>query len=474
MIEHNDESYNLEDTKKFLPETEQKLPNGKVKFAGLTKEEVLAYSTDPTWVKLRWIFFILFWVVWFALLGSAVTIVATANSCPFRPKLEWWETKVVYQVDVERFRDTDGDGVGDLAGVLEKLDHFREMRVEALNLRSSKLLAGDSKLSPKHFKKAIKRQDMNVIIDVPYEMVSNDKQVLVDWLTTFDGVRVYDVPTDADSAKLKEFVETAKQISTDTFESKFIGFLPYAPETLPEELPSTLFRAPLTENPFATQETKQAFLSGLQKESEKNVWPSFLTSDYSSNRLSAIITDLKQLRIAHGMMLLLKSTPFVLYGDELEMDKKNQFMKWNSAANCGFSSNKTVSVGDCTNTANDLTSHGAGNNLVKIYRQLALLRTEPSFAWGALNMNSEATNVVSFVREAPGFDGYLVAANVADKASGSTNFKALHNIPKNGTVSYFYSDSELSAKEFAVGLNVATEKIILKPGELLVVRFDKR
>lgn len=194
MIEHSDESYNLEDTKKFLPETEQKLANGKVKFAGLTKEEVLAYSTDPSWVKLRWIFFVLFWIVWFALLGSAITIVVTANSCPFRPKLEWWEKKIVYQVDVERFRDSDGDGVGDLAGVLEKLDHFREMRVEALNLRSAKLLAGESTLSTKDFKKAIKRQDMNVIIDVPYAVVSNDKQVLVDWLSTFDGVRVYDVP----------------------------------------------------------------------------------------------------------------------------------------------------------------------------------------------------------------------------------------------------------------------------------------
>lgn len=156
------------------------------------------------------------------------------------------------------------------------------------------------------------------------------------------------------------------------------------------------------------------------------------------------------------------------------METKNQFMQWDNSASCGFSSNKTVSVGDCVNTANDLTSHGAGNNLIKIYRQLALLRTEPSFAWGALDVNAEATSVVSFVREAPGFDGYLVAANVAETASGSTNFKALHNIPKNGTVSYFYSDSELSAKEFSIGLNVATEKIILKPGELLVVRFDKR
>lgn len=474
MIEHTDESYNLEDTKKFLPETEPKVVNGKIKFAGLTKEEVLAYSTDPTWVKLRWIFFILFWLVWFALLGSAITIVITASKCPYRPKLEWWERKVVYQLDVERFRDSDGDGVGDLAGVLEKLDHFRELRIEALNLRSSKLLAGESKLAPKYFKKVIKRQDMHVIIDVPYKMISENKEKLSEWLATFDGVRVYDVPADADSADLKNFIETAKQISADTFESKFIGFLPYAPETLPEELPSTLFKAPLTQNPFGSQEAKQAFLSGLVEESEKTVWPSFLTGDYSADRLSTIITDKKQLHVAHGMLLLLKSTPFVLYGDELEFKGTSEFMKWDRSASCGFSANKSVSVGDCANTACDLTSHGAGNNLIRLYRDLAMLRHEPSFAWGALNINTAATDVVSFVREAPGFDGYLVAANVADSSTGSTNFRALHNIPKNGTVEYFYSNNELSAKEFEVKLSVVTEKIILKPGELLVLRFAKR
>lgn len=473
MIEHNDESYNLEDTKKFLPETEPKVVNGKIKFAGLTKEEVLAYSTDPTWVKLRWIFFILFWLVWFALLGSAITIVITANKCPYRPKLEWWQKKVVYQLDVERFRDSDGDGVGDLAGVLEKLDHFREMRVEALNLRSSKLLAGESNLTLKNFKKVIKRQDMHVIIDMPYKLISENKEKLSEWLTTFDGVRVFDVPADADSAKLKEFIETAKKISEDTFESKFIGFLPYAPKTLPDELPSILFKGPLTQNPFSNQEAKQTFLSGLVEESEKTC-SSFLTGDYSSDRLSTIITDKKQLHVAHGMLLLLKSTPFVLYGDELELKGTTEFMKWDGSASCGFSANKSLSVGDCTNTANDLTSHGAGNNLIRLYRDLAMLRHEPSFAWGAININTESANVISFVREAPGFDGYLVAANVADSSTGSINFRALHDIPKNGTVSYFYTNSEFSAKEFVVGLHIVTEKIILKPGELLVLRFDKR
>ena len=80
--------------------------------------------------------------------------------------------------------------------------------------------------------------------------------------------------------------------------------------------------------------------------------------------------------------------------------------------------------------------------------------------------------MVSFVRKAVGFDGYLVAANVDGVSSGSIDFESLHDIPNNGTVEYLYADDLTSIKELGAGSQVMTGKIILKPGELLVVRFD--
>ena len=44
----------------------------------------------------------------------------------------WWRDAVVYQVYVRSFADANGDGVGDLAGVLERLPYLRDLGVDAL------------------------------------------------------------------------------------------------------------------------------------------------------------------------------------------------------------------------------------------------------------------------------------------------------------------------------------------------------
>src|SRR3981081_1897175 len=67
---------------------------------------------------------------------AAVTHVETsATVAPqAEPALDerWWREAVVYQVYVRSFADSNGDGVGDLAGVLDRLPYLRDLGVDAL------------------------------------------------------------------------------------------------------------------------------------------------------------------------------------------------------------------------------------------------------------------------------------------------------------------------------------------------------
>jgi alpha-glucosidase len=44
----------------------------------------------------------------------------------------WWQTAVIYQIYPRSFQDSDGDGVGDLRGIIERLPHLTELGVDAL------------------------------------------------------------------------------------------------------------------------------------------------------------------------------------------------------------------------------------------------------------------------------------------------------------------------------------------------------
>lgn len=44
----------------------------------------------------------------------------------------WWQTAVVYQIYPRSFLDTNGDGVGDLRGIIERLDHLERLGVDVV------------------------------------------------------------------------------------------------------------------------------------------------------------------------------------------------------------------------------------------------------------------------------------------------------------------------------------------------------
>ena len=45
---------------------------------------------------------------------------------------KWWHDKVAYQIYPKRFCDTNGDGIGDLRGIISKLDYLKELGVDII------------------------------------------------------------------------------------------------------------------------------------------------------------------------------------------------------------------------------------------------------------------------------------------------------------------------------------------------------
>ena len=48
------------------------------------------------------------------------------------PDLKWWETAVIYQIYPRSFQDSDGDGIGDLRGIMSRLDYVAGLGVDAI------------------------------------------------------------------------------------------------------------------------------------------------------------------------------------------------------------------------------------------------------------------------------------------------------------------------------------------------------
>ncbi|SFI29617.1 glycoside hydrolase family 13 protein [Halpernia frigidisoli] len=61
---------------------------------------------------------------------SAITVFSQKKSKDIDRK--WWKEAVVYQIYPRSFKDTNGDGVGDLKGIISKLDYIKSLGINAI------------------------------------------------------------------------------------------------------------------------------------------------------------------------------------------------------------------------------------------------------------------------------------------------------------------------------------------------------
>jgi hypothetical protein len=45
---------------------------------------------------------------------------------------QWWKEAVIYQIYPRSFKDSNGDGIGDIKGIISKLDYLKELGIDVI------------------------------------------------------------------------------------------------------------------------------------------------------------------------------------------------------------------------------------------------------------------------------------------------------------------------------------------------------
>src|SRR5690349_18080369 len=72
----------------------------------------------------RYLLFILISIISFGL--------SAQSNKPVNNDRKWWKEAVVYQLYPRSFKDSNGDGIGDLKGIISKLDYLKSLGITAI------------------------------------------------------------------------------------------------------------------------------------------------------------------------------------------------------------------------------------------------------------------------------------------------------------------------------------------------------
>lgn len=428
--EKADDPVGADDVKVKIAEVDTKVEMGKESgFTGMTKEELMKYANDPFWVRLRWGLFILFWLIWIGMLVASVVIIVLVPKCPSPEPRKWYMKGPIYEVAVAKFKDSDGDGVGDLKGLTNELDYLVETGVNAVwlnDLAQGKEIKSTigNKDDFLQLVKGMKDRELKLIINLENGAPEETAKYWLD--LGVDGFNARLAIPALKKVRALLVNSTEKMLMNDGTTNSDVNQL-YGTGIADNNI------SPLVHLPFSNidlvagfqpgaragllNDTIMNYIGGLPT----NAWPNFALHQNGQDRVSTLVGDMVD--AMNMLVFLLPGTPITYYGEEIGMKNTGSVntnpMQWSNTSQAGFSASQgalgvnsdypTINVA-AQKMGEQKRSH-YGN-----YVKLAELRHQEAILFGEMETflkNNET--VFGLTRVKRGNPGYLLLINLSDK-----------------------------------------------------------
>lgn len=495
---------------------EAKLDIGEIKsaFVGMTKEELMKYATDPFWIRLRWVFFISFWLLWLGMLVGAIVIIIMAPKCAPPAPRTWWEQGPLTEVNHDIPEN--------------KLQEIKDKKIKGVivpQLEDSYTAANDS-IELLTFLQRANKLELNVIIELEamssrmwFEKSANkDEQ--------YSNYYLWESSKKRNESGNPDYPNNwiSPQGGSSWKFSEARGQFYYAPFTVPhlnfrnpsvvEEL-SEIIRQWLDAGAKGIRLKGAPFLlvdEKMRDETMSSVASHSVHTDYefyrhdktvNVNGIGEILSEWKQIVREHkntqGPLMITESLnnldPYSVNGTlSIDLPHHTTLFKSSdrltSASQIYIGLNTTFSVlkdhwplweygTEVTSLSADVLNmlimllpgcpmvpqNSAANNTMELVK----IRQVPSVMFGATHMDLLANNTIfAYLRVAPGNPGYLVACNPTNQAV-DVDFTTMQNVSSEVTIqalsSNYYTDTlEPSQK-------ISAKEVIMPPKSAVILTY---
>ncbi|XP_071518627.1 amino acid transporter heavy chain SLC3A2 [Panulirus ornatus] len=426
---------------KFTPGSDP--PNGDAKidmlevqaFSGLTKEELMKYSSDPFWVRLRWALFVIFWLGWLTMLVLAIVIIVQAPRC-VPETLDWVQESPMIQYDLNSPVDVDSSGVATPSDLVQIAT---ELGLTTVYL--------ESLISPKNFEDVNSVYDKKVVEEILEATNKAELHVVTDFVQTHvvPSNNWYQNPNMSDFFKPNsdeldfsnpDLLKKLTELLSDTWVKMGVkGFLVERVDTEDLVNASMILDTALESVDGAVVHGVVDMASELVTGFNANKYRSFLDDHINDWTYYKFNPKVAESVIPADMVRLVTLSLFLVPGTPI-LD--------------GF----------------DQTYFEAQKDVIK---SLAEVREKESVKLGNMTFAETDEDVVAYVRVMKGTPGYAVAVNMHSSNNATIDFSAINGVSEKGD-NHIKSTQNSTVSSTDLGQS-DMKSVYLEPYEGIVIQF---